>query len=167
MEADPMSNPLSKPRRKRPPEAKPSIFRDRRTYTVAGVLLLMAVPPLLALMYVGVFDGFFAARVNEENYEQIKVGMKEKDIRKLLGRPTSIDRNAVPRLSGRAAKYAVSDKNYPLRFVWQDEDDVIWADIIKGRVVKFGATLDGEELGADPDKTRIGQPDKPKEIIEE
>jgi hypothetical protein len=142
---------------------KKSFLCDWRLYAILGFLLTLAATPLSILYFLGFFDAMFAARVTAEGYDQLRVGMTEWEVIKVLGGPTFIDKSAVPRLSGRAARFAAPEKMYPLRYVWQDEEDVIWVDIYKKKVVKFGATLDGDQYGADPDKKKLGLPEKPKE----
>jgi hypothetical protein len=138
-------------------------LRDRRVYLGIGGGFLVVATPLLILLMLGIFDEYLPARVTAENYQQLQVGMKTRAVRKILGQVSWIDKSAVPRLTGHSAKHQKPENAYPMRFIWEDGGDVIWADIHNGRVVKFGATLDGQQFGADPDRTQIGKPEKPKE----
>lgn len=152
----------TEPKRKKP-AGKGGILRDQRFYVGMGGLFLIVAIPLLVMLVLGVFDEFLPARVSAESYEQLQVGMKAGTARRILGQVSRIDKSAVPRLTGHAAQYQKPDHTYPLRLIWEDDEDVIWVDIHRGKVVKFGATLDGQRFGADPDIRQLGRPETPKE----
>jgi hypothetical protein len=155
-----MSFPTPKTRKKKPAEPRGGFVSNPRVHIAALLLVLVVGAPIVTLYSIGYFDGIFSSRVTLENYEALKVGMSEREIRGVLGEPSGFDRSAIPRIRGRGARFASNESLYPLRFIWRNEQDLIWADVIKKRVIKFGATFDGERYGADPDPSKIGQPER-------
>jgi len=94
------------------------------------------------LFWMGAFDPV----VSRDNYERLRVGLSERDLLKWLGRPHRVDDSAQP------AAHSRLRTPYPRRLFWEDGEDRIWADVYRGRVTQFGATLDGEQYGPDPDE---------------
>ena len=60
--------------------------------------------------------------------------------------------SSLPRLF----RSAISETNFPRRFFWRHRSDLIWVDFYKRRVTKFGAILDGERFGDDPEQVKVG-----------
>jgi hypothetical protein len=115
------------------------------------VVLTFVALLILALNYLGKWLKRLGPQVNRDSYEQLVTGMEEKEVRKILGKHSRVDNRAVPRLQGtRAYQVEIRPQDYPRRFFWQEGDNYIWADIRRGRVLKFGALLDGERFGEDP-----------------
>ena len=143
-----MSNYAKYPRgrRPRPRAADQDQERLQRLYwrlLVLGVFAFLVVGTVFGLLFVmGAFDPVVTA----ENYERLKVGMREKELLKLLGDPHRVDE------SGRPAAAGPLRRTYPRRLFWESGEDRIWVDVTGGKVTQFGATLDGEQYGVDPDK---------------
>ena len=142
-------------RRPRPGQGDRLLVWSWRLLGIAVFLLLLSGTLVWAVKSLGLFE----SRVTRENFERLAVGMKESEVRHPLGPPTWIDNSAVPRAGGVAAwRDAIHQEAYPRKFFWEDGQNVIWAEIQQRRVLKVGATLDGEQLGEDPQEH---QPDKP------
>ena len=114
---------------------------------VATFLLLL----MGTLVYLKTSLGLFEPRITRANFERLVVGMNEVQVRQLLGSPTWIDNSAVPRGGGLGSwQGEIHAEDYPRKFFWEDGENLIWAELFRGRVRKVGATLDGEQFGEDP-----------------
>jgi hypothetical protein len=126
-------------------------LRYWRVSVVATFVLLLTG----MLVYVVVRLGRSEPQITRENFGRLRVGMKETDVERLLGPPTSVDNSLVPEKGTGTPgwKNAVGPEAVPRLFYWEDGDNVIWAMIRQERVQKLGATFDGEQIGEDPRKT--------------
>jgi hypothetical protein len=89
------------------------------------------------------------SKVNLENYYRLRVGMKELDVRHILGFASRRDDSLVPKVSNLSHRYKVEDGNFPQRCFWEDGEDIIWVTLAGGKVTQYGGTLDGVRLGDD------------------
>jgi hypothetical protein len=151
--------PASPGRRRRKDPDRPGFFQDWRVYAVAGYVFVMVAVPVLLLGALGVIDLSFGSSVTLENYEELKLGMSEQRVRSLLGPHTGADYRRIPAFRGKLDRERGNLKIFPVRFLWENGEDVIWVDIRMDKIVRFGATLDGERYGADPDPKHLGQAD--------
>jgi hypothetical protein len=129
-------------------------------YWRAGVVTTFFVLLTGVFVYLATRPGPPEHQVSRENFGRLAVGMKESDVVRILGTPSSIDTSLVPRKGTGTPgwKDAVRAEAVPQRFYWEDGDNLIWAEIRLERVQKLGATFDGEQIGPDP---RKGQPYTP------
>jgi hypothetical protein len=88
-------------------------------------------------------------KVTLENYQRLVVGMNEFHVRKILGFASRRDDSIVPKISNLVHRYKVDSSRFPQRCFWDDGDNVIWVTFVQGKAMQFGATLDGERIGAD------------------
>jgi hypothetical protein len=117
---------------------------------VVGTFLLLLTG---TLVYLTVALRLFEPRVTRAKFERLAVGMNESQLRQVLGSPTRIDNSAVPKpTAAPASRDTIHPELYPRRFFWEEGENLIWAEIRHGRALKVGATLDGEQIGEDPEK---------------
>jgi hypothetical protein len=89
------------------------------------------------------------SKITLENYNRLRVGMKEVELHQLLGFANRRDDSMVPKISNLSHRYKVDDNNFPQRCFWEDGQDVIWVTLAEGKVTQFGATLNGVQFGDD------------------
>jgi hypothetical protein len=134
----------------RPPRqahSSPRQSDNPRLWVMTAVIGLVA---LVAASAFGVLYGlgFIGPHVTLSNFEQLKVGMSEREVRRVLGTPRRVDRTGVPRHLSGVRQYEL-DK-YPRRLFWEDGDDIIWVTVQNGEVQDLGAFLEGERYGKEP-----------------
>jgi hypothetical protein len=89
------------------------------------------------------------SKVTLENYNRLRVGMKEIEVRQVLGFANRRDDSIVPKISNLSHRYKVDEENFPQRCFWEDGEDFIWVTLTGGKVTQYGATLDGVQFGDD------------------
>jgi hypothetical protein len=134
-------------------------------------LLLTAAACVVVVVITQVYQAYqekralaHAPRVTRENFERLHVGMTDLEMVRLLGGHSRMDTSVVPKIDEHLAhRFTVEDQRFVRRLFWEDGDNVIWADCHYGKVLRFGAKLEGEQIGEDPTlplsiETRIGDP---------
>jgi hypothetical protein len=109
-----------------------------------------------ALVYLVRHQGILDPRISRANFARLAEGLSEREVEDVLGPPISIDDSARPALTGPwERRYELDPKTYPRRFFWRQRGQVIWVDFLDGRARRFGATLDGQRIGEDPERVKI------------
>jgi hypothetical protein len=104
-----------------------------------------------SLFYQGKEAARQESKLSRANFERLKVGMKDLQLFKLLGSPSRRDESIVPQVDPRwKLRYAVSSDEFIQRCFWEDGDDVIWVELFRGQILDYGAILDGERVGKNP-----------------
>ena len=88
-------------------------------------------------------------KITLENYNRLRVGMKEVELHQILGFANRRDDSMVPKISNLSHRYKVDDNNFLQRCFWEEGEDVIWVTLLEGKVAQFGATLNGVQFGDD------------------
>jgi hypothetical protein len=101
------------------------------------------------------------SKVTLQNYEQLRVGMKEGELHRLLGHPSRRDDSIVPKILSLQHRYEIDEKRYPQRYFWEAGEDVIWATVLSGTVQQFGGTLEGVRYGDDVTAPLIRETNQP------
>jgi hypothetical protein len=133
---------LAHRRKKTPPPLWPWLL-----LTAATIVVVVTITQIYQ-SYQEKREAAHSPRVTRENFERLYVGMPDRELIKLLGGHTRMDNSVVPKIDEHLAhRFTVEDRRFVRRLFFEDGDDFIWVDCLDGKVLKYGARLDGEQIG--------------------
>ena len=95
-------------------------------------------------------------KVTREHFERLSVGMRARDVIKLLGNPSRIDESVLPRVDFHMShRYEVDKERFLKRYFWEEDDNMVWVDFVQGHIQRFGAVFDGERIGEEVNRPII------------
>jgi hypothetical protein len=88
------------------------------------------------------------AKVTQEKFRQLRIGMRELEALRILGAPSRTDNSMAPKVGAHAAhRFTVDERQFERRCFWEEGDNLIWIEFFQGLVKDFGCTIEGERIG--------------------
>jgi hypothetical protein len=135
-----------------PPPLPPARRRRRKPFSFVPLFVFAALL-CLALGIVTVVKNLrrektLELKVTQENFTQLRVGMKEREAFRILGVPSRTDNSMAPHVDVRSAhRFSVNEDRFDHRCFWEEEGNLIWIEFSGELVKDFGCTIDGQQVG--------------------